>query len=137
MLYALKKMICQSSEQIADANKEIRVLTAVKHPNVIQLIASASTLNKNAQENYMLLFPLYEQSLQAIIDTGRGYPSCALTVGLDVVRILRQCVEGLSAVHAAGFRHAGWFVVFLCISVFHLLLSQRSVGNNHPQTILS
>lgn len=104
--YALKKMICQTEDQLREAEKEIALMTKISHVNILPLIDFAYSTNKKGQREAMLLLPLYAGSLQTIIDAGLGYPHCSLEDGLDVLKILRQCVEGLRAIHACGrFSH--------------------------------
>jgi len=104
--YALKKMICQTDEQLDEAKKEIDTMIKIKHTNVLPLIEFAYVLNKKGQKEVLLVLPLYHGSVQTQIDHGPGYPHCAFTDGLDVLKIMRQIVEGLSAIHASGLRHA-------------------------------
>lgn len=104
--YALKKMICQTDEQLEEAKKEIDMMTKIKHVNILSLLEFAYVLNKKDQKEALLILPLYQGSVQGIIDGGAGYPNCAFSDGLDVLKILRQCVEGLAAIHACGMRHA-------------------------------
>jgi serine/threonine kinase 16 len=104
--YALKKMICQTDEQLDEAKKEIDTMVKVKHANVLPLLEFAYTLNRKGQKEVLLVLPLYQMgSVQTLIDRGPGYPHCAFTDGLDVLKILRQIVEGLTAIHACGLRH--------------------------------
>jgi serine/threonine protein kinase len=122
--YALKKLLCQSSEQEESARKEIEVLRAIKHPNVISLLSSSRTTTKKGLTEILLLFTLYNGSVQAVIDAGSGYPSCGFSDGLEVVHIIRQAIDGLCAVHAAGYRHAGTSTRYhqncICANVFFL-----------------
>jgi serine/threonine kinase 16 len=61
--YALKHILCQSKEQVAEAHKEIDTLLLCQdHPFIIQLIDHASTLlgkDANSPRQVLLLFPLY------------------------------------------------------------------------------
>lgn len=104
--YALKKMICQTDEQLDEAKKEIDTMVKIKHQNVLPLLDFAYTLNKKGQKEVLLLLPLYMGSVQTVIDQGAGFPNCGFSDGLDVLKILRCIVEGLSAIHACGLRHA-------------------------------
>lgn len=105
--YALKKMICQTDEQLDEAKKEIETMEKVKHVNVLPLLEFAYTINKRNQKEVLLVLPLCQSgSVQTVIDKGPGHPHCAFTDGLDVLKIIRQVVEGLSAIHACGLRHA-------------------------------
>eukprot|EP01039_Chlorochromonas_danica_P001577 gene1577-1722_t len=105
--FALKKMLCQTPEQLADCKKEIEAMMQVSHPCVIPLLGHTFRENNKQQDSgeAYLLLPLYATSAQHIIDNGRGFPYSGFSDGLDVLNILHQCVEGLIAIHAAGYRH--------------------------------
>lgn len=104
--YALKKMICQTDEQLDEAKKEIDTMAKIMHENVLPLVDFSYTINKKGQKEALLLLPLYMGSVQTIIENGQGFPYCGFSDGLDVLKILRCCVEGLTAIHACGIRHA-------------------------------
>jgi serine/threonine kinase 16 len=104
--FAIKKMICQTQEQIDEAKKEIDIMIKIKHPNVLSLFDFTLYSNKKGQQEVMLLMPLFLTSVQHIIDNGYGYPYCSFHDGLDLVKVLRNCIDGLAAVHQAGYRHA-------------------------------
>lgn len=110
LFYAIKKIICQSSEQLEEAQHEINLLTTIQHGNVLSLHMSCVQSNKSSStsssenmEVYLLL-PLYQESLQNIIDTSSGYPECGLD-RRDVQKIIFGCVNGIHAIHLAGYRH--------------------------------
>lgn len=106
--YALKKVICQSKEQIAEVKKEIEIMLLLhKHeaPHTLMLLAHSMSKNKDGRQEVYLLMPLYRSSLQSTIDAGPGYPRCSITDGLDVVKVLRHCAAGLLALHNIGYRH--------------------------------
>ena len=104
--FALKKMICQTEEQLDEAKKEIETMLRLKNSNILELIDHAYTMNKKNQKEALLLLPLFQGSAQTIIDHGQGYPYCGFSSGPDVLKILRHIVEGLKVIHAAGLRHA-------------------------------
>lgn len=104
--FALKKMICQTDEQLDEAKKEIDTMLALKNPHVLEILDHAYSLNKKNQKEALLLLPLYQGSVQTVIDKGHGFPHCGFACGTDVLKILRQVIEGLKAIHAAGLRHA-------------------------------
>ena len=105
--YAVKKLICQTEEQLVEAQKEIRLLTEIKHPNVLHLIGSEiRAVRKKDFTEALLLMPLYDLSLQDMIDAGPGEPGCAFREQPD--RCLRLCLaflRGLKAIHNFGYRH--------------------------------
>lgn len=103
--YALKKLICQTEEQLNEAKREMDVMLKVKHAHIVPLLSFSYLKNKKGQNEVYMVMPMYQTSVQAVIDSGGGYPHCALYDGLDVVTILRHSLEGLLALHEAGFRH--------------------------------
>lgn len=122
--YALKKMICQTTEQLDEAKREIDVMLKVQHSNVLPLISFSYLKNKKGQDEVYLLMPLYHASVQSIIDDGFGYPHCSFADGLDVVKILRHCAEGLQALHKAGYRHGDFKPANILISEsYHAVLT--------------
>ena len=105
-MHALKKLICQTEEQLEEAKKEMRLLSEINHPNVLHLIGSEMKENKKEQTEALLLMPLYDMTVQDIIDKGPGYPGSALSS--EPHRLLRIChafCSGLQAIHSYGFRH--------------------------------
>eukprot|EP01031_Cornospumella_fuschlensis_P023145 gene23145-28128_t len=104
--YALKKMLCQESEQVAEAKKEVDLLNKIKHTNVLPLLDHSVQITKQSEQEVCLLMPLYHSSIQHVIDKGPGPPYCGFSDGLDVVKVLRHCAEGLQAIHNHGYRHA-------------------------------
>ena len=103
--FAIKKMKIQSIEQLHESQKEIKILYKINHTNVIPLLGSDIIKSKKDYDVVILLLPLYDTNVQTIIDSGKGYPYCSFIDGLDVVRVLRDCSEGLAAIHASGYRH--------------------------------
>jgi len=103
--FAIKKMKIQSIEQLHESQKEIKILYKINHRNVIPLLGSDIIKSKKDYDVVILLLPLYFSNVQQIIDSGKGYPYCSFIDGLDVVRVLRDCSEGLAAIHASGYRH--------------------------------
>jgi serine/threonine protein kinase len=105
--FALKRLVCQSPEQLDEAKKEIRLLTDISHPGVLRLVGSE--LHYSARTDIteaLLLMPLYTSSVQDVIDAGPGFPRSAFRPApARLLRILVRALEGLSAVHERGFRH--------------------------------
>mmetsp|Transcript_30914 Transcript_30914/g.51707 ORF Transcript_30914/g.51707 Transcript_30914/m.51707 type:complete len:848 (+) Transcript_30914:163-2706(+) len=104
--YALKRMICQTEEQLSEAKKEIDTMVKIKHANILRLVDFSYNVNKKGQKEVLLVMPLYSCSLQTVVDEGPGYPYCGFSDGLDVLKIMRQIADGINAIHTAGFRHA-------------------------------
>ena len=103
--YAVKKLMIQSEEQAAAADREIDSLKAISsHPNVLPLLGVSSTKHKGDQETRYLLFPLLGPSLEQIIQ-GCDY-SAGCPMPLDVVLILfANIVAGVAHIHSCGLRH--------------------------------
>lgn len=146
--YALKKVICMTDEQLQVALKEIRVLSALKKlnsPYVLQLIENSININSKKQKEVLLLSPLYMCNVQDIIDRGcdmfgmtkhRGYPFCSFVDGLDVVKILRHCVEGLEALHQCGYRHADLKPANILLqNNFHAVLADFGSASTIPHCV--
>lgn len=104
--FALKRMICQSEEQMAEARKEIHLMASLNNMNVIRLIASEIKMSGGKIRNMeaLLLMPLYDCSLQDRIDKGPGFPNSAFSIA-DVIRISTGFVCGLLTIHNTGYRH--------------------------------
>jgi serine/threonine kinase 16 len=82
--FALKKMICQTEEQLEEAKNEIDTLTKLNkmnHSHVLKLIDSTFVVNKKGQDEVLLLLPLYVGTVQSVIDKGPGYPRCGFADG--------------------------------------------------------
>ena len=105
--FALKKMICQTEEQEEEAAAEIAVLRAVVHPNILPLLGHSRAVNRQRQTEISLLLPLYEGTVQSLIDapTCKGFPHCPFSSSADVISVLKGTLAGLQALHAAGYRH--------------------------------
>ena len=103
--FALKKLICQNEDQIKETKKEIKLLSVIKHANVLSLLNSSFHINSKKQTEAFLLLPLYGKSTQDIIDQGPGYPHCAFQSRAIVLKILVQCIGALKAIHSCGYTH--------------------------------
>jgi serine/threonine protein kinase len=117
--YVMKKILCQTEERYQEAVTELKIMSEMSQksssPYILKLVDSCTTINRrNHKEVYILTSP-YICSLQNVIDYGnavysdacppRGFPHCPFYDGLDAVMILRQCCEGLEALHTCGYRH--------------------------------
>lgn len=68
--FALKKIICQTDEQVQLAKTEVRAHEAFAHPNIMPLIDYAVVSTEVEMLEYYLLFPLMENgSLRDMINT--------------------------------------------------------------------
>jgi serine/threonine kinase 16 len=103
--FALKKIICQTEDQIKETKKEIKLLSLIKHANVLSLLDSSFHINSKKQTEAFLLLPLFGKSAQDIIDQGPGYPHCAFTSRSDVLKVLVQCIDAITAIHSFGYTH--------------------------------
>ena len=138
-MYALKKIICQTEEQIDQARKEVQMMTCIKHPNILSLVDCSEQLSaKGGHTEMLLLMPLMAYSLQSIIDNGCGYPSCSFSDGLDVLNILRQCVEGVRAIHSHGVRHGDLKPAnILLASSYHAVITDFGSASEIPFIVTS
>lgn len=140
-MYALKKIICQTEEQMDQARKEVQMMTCIKHPNILSLVDCCEQLSSKTTGGHtemLLLMPLMAYSLQSIIDNGCGYPSCSLSDGLDVLNILRQCVEGVTAIHSHGVRHGDLKPANILLSTsYHAVITDFGSASEIPFTVTS
>ena len=103
--YAVKKLMIQSEEQTAAADREIDSLKAISsHANVLPLLGVSSTKHKGDLETRYLLFPLLGPSLEQIIQ-GCDY-SAGCPIPLDLVLVLfANIAAGVAHIHGCGLRH--------------------------------
>ena len=117
--YVLKKILCQTEARYLEAMIELKIMSEMNKksssPYILKLADSCTTINRRNQKEVYLLTSPYICSMQNVIDHGSavysdacpslGYPHCPFYDGLDAVMILRQCCEGLEALHSYGYRH--------------------------------
>lgn len=131
--YALKRILCQSSEQLAAARREIDLHSAISHPFVLSLVVSEIREVKQSGgggghtvHEALLLFPLYPNG--SIVDVVQRWHAAAQAAasllassprsGLGVsqaqpwpfaeheaLRLFYAIAQGLQAMHAAGYAH--------------------------------
>jgi serine/threonine kinase 16 len=104
--YAIKKLICQSPEQIDEARKELRLMRGIAHANVMPIVATSAKNKKDGRVEILFLLPLFQTSLQSLIDHGPGYPHCAFCGKSQL--FFDICIgfcRGLQAIHEYDFRH--------------------------------
>jgi len=117
--YAIKKMICQTAEQKADALKEINVLKAVNNEYVMPYLDSDSTTCSQTHHTLIyIIMPICRLgTLQQFVTRGVfPYQSGVLNGSTDSVvdnairkslpSVLVQALWGLQALHEVGYRHA-------------------------------
>ena len=130
--YALKRMLCQSSEQLAAARREFELHATISHPFVLSLVASEirevkqSGGSGHTVHEALLLFPLYANG--SIVDVVTRWHSAAQaaasvlatnsrsSVGVaqaqpwpfaehEALRLFYAIAQGLQAMHTAGYAH--------------------------------
>lgn len=104
--YALKKLICQLPEQIEEARKELRLMREISHANVMPIVATSAKNKKDGRVEILFLMPLFQTSLQSLIDHGPGYPSSAFCGKSQL--FFDVCIgfcKGLLAIHEYNYRH--------------------------------
>lgn len=101
-LYALKKVVIQTGEQLELVKKEIHVTSLFNHPNLLPLIDHAIISVKGPQEGMWnqeayLLFPVcLEGTLLDVLTTMQGKE---FFTSVTVLRIFRQICAGLKYMH--------------------------------------
>lgn len=111
--FAIKKIICQTDEQLEEANREIHVMKSLVHKNILSLISSEKIHNKKTLYNEVfLVLPLFHTNLQKVIDNGnvkvKDIQMHTFMSHINLSRfhyILKQVICGILAIHQAGFRH--------------------------------
>jgi len=104
-VYALKKVLIGTPEQLAEVNKEIQVLQILKkHPSLLPLLDSSIQQQQTTQLKVAwMLFPLYDMNLwdfiQKLMQRG-GW----LAVN-DIKALFSQICHALYAMHAANYTH--------------------------------
>jgi serine/threonine protein kinase len=104
--YALKKLICQTPEQIDEARKEVRLMRSISHANVMSIVATTAKNKKDGRVEILFLLPLFQTSLQSLIDNGPGYPHSVFCGNSQL--FFDVCIgfcRGLLAIHEYNYRH--------------------------------
>jgi len=104
--YAVKKMLCQSPEQLKNSRAEIALMKRIKSEKVVPCLAVQERTTSRRHVEVLILLPLFVGSMQSVIENGPGWPRCGFDDGGTISRILGDVVEGVAAIHSAGFRHA-------------------------------
>lgn len=123
--YALKRILCQTPEQVEGAKAEIALHNAISHPFVLTLIASDIQPARNSEQKAdeaLLLFPLYSHGsivdvVQRWNDTNSSASSSSSSKPSsravphwpfpehEALRIFYAICQGAQAIHAVGKRH--------------------------------
>lgn len=99
-LYALKKVLVQTTEQRELVEAEIDASSRFHHPNILPLLEHAIVPTKGGPTEAYLLFPLYRDgTLQDRMLKERLSPQ-------DVLQIFHQICAGLGAMHNFNPRYA-------------------------------
>lgn len=109
-VFAVKQLICQTSEQMDIARKEIDILSLINHKNVLNLLACSSISNKTNNHSIItMLMPIYTMgTLQDFIDNHTSKQSkhhCPFAYSSDVLTVLNSISNGLLAINKVGYRH--------------------------------
>jgi len=107
-LYALKKIQCHGKEDELLAIKEIECHRQIRHPSVIECVASSvigsADISNNETSFVLLLLPYFKAgSLHALLERrqlAKEYFSDKL-----ILNYFLQVCEGLEAVHQCGLAH--------------------------------
>ena len=100
--YALKKIIIQSSEADRDVRKEVEMLNAFKHMNIIELVDSCFLQERGNKVAY-LLFPYYENSLRDILNENLN-KNRKISVH-RILKLFREICEAVKIMHNQNFVH--------------------------------
>ncbi|KAL3131189.1 hypothetical protein ABBQ38_000491 [Trebouxia sp. C0009 RCD-2024] len=99
--YALKKVLAGSNEQLVAAEKEVKVMTKLHHPNLLPLLAQAivpDSSNGHMLQLVYMLFPVYEEGSLLDEVTRRQNAHNPLT-SQEVLHIFLQVCYGIEAMH--------------------------------------
>ena len=120
-VFALKKVLISTPEQLAEVNKEIQVLQILKkHPSLLPLLDSSIQQQKSTQIKVAwMLFPLYDINLWDFIQKLRQRGGW-LAVN-DIKAVFSQICHALYAMHAANYTHRD-------IKPHNILLKQSKQG---------
>mmetsp|Transcript_16582 Transcript_16582/g.24947 ORF Transcript_16582/g.24947 Transcript_16582/m.24947 type:complete len:537 (-) Transcript_16582:176-1786(-) len=115
--YAMKTLLCQTKEQLADANNELRMLQRFRgHPNIINLVDNCNVAvgkkNSNTRQLYFL-FPIYHVGtcwdlIEAALsggDSQLGPPSCWCFNERQALEIILGTARALIALHDSQVLH--------------------------------
>ena len=145
--FALKKIHCQTREQLTLARSEVAAFQRCQHEGVSRLIDHAivpvrSTVSGEDAHDVLMLFPYYSHgSLQdLVLDSAKDarHSDNAPTKGLkrwpwdedDCLVFFLACCEAVQAIHKQGFTHRD-------IKPLNVLLSPRSSSSSSSRSSTS
>lgn len=101
--YALKRIRCQSQEQIDLVKAEIRYLEMLQHKYLLKLVDKAMIENGRVQE-YYLLFPYYERgSIRNYID--ENTQAKRIVPEKELLGIFYKICQALNELHVHNLAH--------------------------------
>jgi len=107
-LYAVKKIHCHSKEDELSALTEIECHKKIKHPTIIECIASAvignADISYNQTSQVLLLLPYFKSgSLHSLLEK---FQRTQMNLSEKLIYdYFRQICEGLEAIHLCGLAH--------------------------------
>ncbi|CAM9862295.1 unnamed protein product [Ectocarpus sp. 12 AP-2014] len=105
---ALKRMLCQERNSTEAAHREVQVLRAVAHRNVIALLDQVSMPSKThpGAREFLLLFPYYERGTvwDAIVKASENGPPWPYPEP-SALRVFLDACCGVNAMHSHGYAH--------------------------------
>ena len=108
--YAMKQLLPQSKEQVADAHNELQVLQLLhRSENIIKLLDHSSrTLGANGARTVLFLFPLYQGgTIWNLIERANEQEASQWPFTENrALRMLVGIARGLQAMHDFGWAHA-------------------------------
>lgn len=105
--YAVKRMLVQTKEAMAAADKEIATHKSIKHPNVVELIghSKSDSMESAGATDVCLLFPFYSLGSMFDIlqqhDLKKPWPFHQE----EALRIFKAICNGTKAIHEQGLSH--------------------------------
>eukprot|EP00752_Nemacystus_decipiens_P014345 g12762.t1 len=105
---ALKRMLCQERDSTEAAHREVQVLRAVAHRNVVSLLDQVSMPSKThpGAREFLLLFPYYERGTvwDAIVKASENGPPWPYPEP-TALRVFLDACCGINAMHTQGYAH--------------------------------
>ena len=99
--YAVKKSLCQSSELLAMAQREINIMKSLPaHDNIVRYYDSLVTVQSNTQIVLIVMELCTGGTLVNLLEKYNGVLSLA-----QVFYIMKEICLGVQAIHDAGFIH--------------------------------